>query len=125
MEHRKVNWKYLLPDLKITHCRFAGSVDGGSAATYHVIICPDLMTPPPSSPSLHQGFPGGTDGKESTRNAGELGSIPGLGRSPEEGMATHFSILAWRIPWTEEPGEESDLNEWLSTAPPPRVFNTV
>ena len=23
---------------------------------------------------------------------------------PEEGMATHFSILAWRIPWTEEPG---------------------
>ena len=23
----------------------------------------------------------------------------------EEGMATHFSILAWRIPWTEEPGE--------------------
>ena len=24
---------------------------------------------------------------------------------PEKGMATHFSILAWRIPWTEEPGE--------------------
>ena len=32
------------------------------------------------------------------------GSIPELGRSPEEGMATHSSILAWRIPWTEEPG---------------------
>ena len=30
--------------------------------------------------------------------------IPGLGRSLEEGMATHASILAWRIPWTEEPG---------------------
>ena len=30
--------------------------------------------------------------------------IPGLGRSPGEGMATHFSIFAWRIPWTEEPG---------------------
>ena len=28
------------------------------------------------------------------------GSIPGSGRSPEEGMATHSSILAWRIPWT-------------------------
>ena len=34
----------------------------------------------------------------------ETGSIPGLGRSLEEDMATHFSILAWRIPWTEEPG---------------------
>ena len=30
--------------------------------------------------------------------------IPGLGRSSEGGMATHSSILAWRIPWTEEPG---------------------
>ena len=29
--------------------------------------------------------------------------IPVLGRSLEEGMATHSSILAWRIPWTEEP----------------------
>ena len=34
----------------------------------------------------------------------EMGLIPGLGRSPEEGMATHSNILAWRIPWTEEPG---------------------
>ena len=33
-----------------------------------------------------------------------MGSIPGLGRSLEEGRATHSSILAWRIPWTEEPG---------------------
>ena len=30
--------------------------------------------------------------------------IPGLGRSPEGGMVTHSSILAWRIPWTEELG---------------------
>ena len=39
--------------------------------------------------------------KNLTANAGDLrdtGSIPGLGRSPEEGMATHSSILAWRIP---------------------------
>ena len=34
----------------------------------------------------------------------DAGSIPGLGRSPEEGVATHSNILAWRIPWTEEPG---------------------
>ena len=46
-------------------------------------------------------------GKESTCNAGDardVGLIPGLGRSPEEGTATHSSILAWRIPWTGEPG---------------------
>ena len=44
------------------------------------------------------GFPGGSDGKESAYNAGDLGSIPGLGRCLEEGMATHSSILAGRIP---------------------------
>ena len=53
------------------------------------------------------GFPCGLAGKESTCNAGDLGFIPGLGRSPGEGKgyslqgkATHSSILAWRIPWT-------------------------
>ena len=34
----------------------------------------------------------------------DVGLIPGWGRSLGEGMATHASILAWRIPWTEEPG---------------------
>ena len=43
-------------------------------------------------------------GKESTCNAGDVGSTPGSGRSPGEGNATHSSILAWRILWTEEPG---------------------
>ena len=87
-----------------------------------------------------KGFPDGSVGKESACNAGDLGSIPGWGRSagegigyplqyswaslvvqlvknppamqeawvqslgwedpPEKGMATHSSILAWRIPWT-------------------------
>ena len=92
------------------------------------------------------GFPCGSAGKESARNVGDLGSIPGLGRSPGEGkgsplrysglenstdrvvhgvaksrtrlgdftftfhfhaleeeMATHSSVLAWRIPGTGEP----------------------
>ena len=49
------------------------------------------------------GFPGGSDDKESVCSAGDLGSIPGLGRSLEKGMDTHSSILSWRIPWTEEP----------------------
>ena len=47
-----------------------------------------------------QGFRGGLTGKESACNAGDLGSIPGLGRSLEKGTATHSSVLAWRIPWT-------------------------
>ena len=50
-----------------------------------------------------RGFPGGSDGKESDCHVGDLGSILGLGRSPEKGMATHSSILAWRIPWTGNP----------------------
>ena len=90
------------------------------------------------------GFPDSSVGKESSCNAGDPGSIPGLGRSSgegigylfqyswaspvaqlvknlpamqetwvrslgwedllEKGKATHSSILAWRIPWTEEPG---------------------
>ena len=36
--------------------------------------------------------------------AGDLGCITGLGRSSGEGMTTHSSILAWKIPWSEEPG---------------------
>ena len=101
--------------------------------------------------SVDMGFPGGSEGKASAWNAGDLGSIPGLGRSPGEGngnplqfsclensmdggawwaivhgvarsrtrlsdftftfhfhalekeMATHSSVLAWRIPGTGEP----------------------
>ena len=34
----------------------------------------------------------------------DMGSIPGQEDSLEEGMASHSSILAWKIPWTEEPG---------------------
>ena len=43
-------------------------------------------------------------GKESTFYAGDPSSIPAFGRSPEEGMTTHSSILAWRIPGTEASG---------------------
>ena len=39
----------------------------------------------------------------------DMGSIPGLGNPLEKGVATHSSILAWRIPWTEEPG---GLSPW-------------
>ena len=101
------------------------------------------------------GFPCSSAGKESSCNAGNPGLIPGLGRSPGEGiryplqyswasmmaqlvknpamrdtwvqslgwedplekrMATHSSILAWRIPWTVYPWgcKESDTTEWLT-----------
>ena len=49
------------------------------------------------------GFPDGSDGKVSACNVRDLGSIPGLGRSPGEGNG-NSSILVWRIPWAEEPG---------------------
>ena len=42
--------------------------------------------------------------KESTCNAGEMGSIHGSGDPLEKEMTNHSSILAWGIPWTEEPG---------------------
>ena len=53
------------------------------------------------------GFPGGSDGKESTCNAGDSGLIPGWEDPLGKEMATHSSILAWRIPWAEEPGERT------------------
>ena len=49
-------------------------------------------------------FPGGSVVKNSSANAGD-GFHHWVGKIPqEECMATHSSILAWRIPWTEEPG---------------------
>ena len=73
------------------------------------------------------GFPGGSDSKESTCNAGDLGAIPQLGRSP--GVATHSSILAWRIHMEREtcPGyipwglKESDAKEQLRIYTQPNV----
>ena len=64
-------------------------------------------------------FPGISDGKESSCSAGDMGS--GWEDALEKGMATHSSALAWRIPWTEEPGrlqsmgsQELDMTEWLT-----------
>ena len=50
------------------------------------------------------GFPGGSAGKESAHSTGDLGSIYGLGK------ATHSSILAWRISWTEK--SHTWLSDW-------------
>ena len=49
-----------------------------------------------------QGLPGGSDSQESAHSTEDPGLIPESGRSPGEGNG---SILAWRVPWTEEPGK--------------------
>ena len=49
-------------------------------------------------------FPGGSDGKASVYNVGDLGPILGLGRSAGEGNGNPLHTLAWKFPWTEEPG---------------------
>ena len=50
------------------------------------------------------GFPGGSDGKESTCNAGDPGLIPGLGRSPGEGNGNPLQYSCLENPMEEEPG---------------------
>ena len=49
-------------------------------------------------------FPGDSAVKKLPANTGDLGLIPGLGRFPGEGNDSPLNILAWEIPWTEEPG---------------------
>ena len=49
-------------------------------------------------------FPGGSDGKASACNVGDLGLIPGLENPLEKAMTPHSSTLAWKTLWTEEPG---------------------
>ena len=49
------------------------------------------------------GFPAGSAVRNLPAHVGDLGSIPGLGKSPGEEMASHASILVWENPWTEEP----------------------
>ena len=85
-----------------------------------------LLTPPGT------GLPQWLSSKESACNAGaggDMGSNPRSERSPGEGHAAHSSILAWRIPWTEEPGRlrsmgshrvRQDWNDLAHTHLPPR-----
>ena len=60
------------------------------------------------------GFPDGSGGKESTCNKGDLGSIPGLGRSPGGGNSYPPSVF-WPGEWGHK---ESDMTKWLSLAFP-------
>ena len=74
--------------------------------------------------SKHRGFLGGASGKEPTcrRRRREM-RVQALGwEDPlEEGMATHSSVLAWRIPWAEEPGGLQSYRLQLPTSRSHRV----
>ena len=54
-------------------------------------------------------------------DARDMGLIPGSGRSPREGNSYHSSILAWKIPWTKEPGQLQSMgsqkigHDWIHT----------
>ena len=71
-------------------------------------------------PIYGKGFPGGSDGKASACNVGDLGQSLGWEDSLEKEMAMHSCILAWKISQTEVPvgytpwgHKESDTTEWL------------
>ena len=73
-------------------------------------------------------FPGGLDGKESACSVADMGFLPGWEDPIEKEMTTHSSILAWRIPWTEEPGGPSpwgckELTERLTLSGEPAAVN--
>ena len=74
---------------------------------HRVTVSPLQMHPGLGRFILTRGLPQWLSGKESAYNggaAGDTGSIPGSEDPLKKGMATHSSILAWRIPWTKEPG---------------------
>ena len=82
---------------------------------------------------IQQSFPGGSDGKESACNVGDLGLIPGLGRSPGEGHGNplQYSCLenpdGWRSLISDSPwdGKESDMTEHNTTAWYSKIFYSV
>ena len=71
-----------------------------------------------------EGFPGGSDGKESTCNEGDLGSIPGLGRSPGGGHGNPLQYSCQEnlhgqrnlMGYSPQGLKESDMTERLTTA---------
>ena len=102
-----VDWmKILISSLPscvtITHlqpllCDFAEHLPRGYGFLPHPLVCDNVQ--------FWEGFPGGSAVKSLPANdTGDMTLIPGPGRSPGEGNGSDSSILAWKIPWTEEPG---------------------
>jgi len=70
-------------------------------------------------------------GKEWACNAGDPGSIPRSGRFPRKENGNHSGILAWRIPWTEEPGRLQSMglqrvgHDSVTKLPPPHIIQML
>jgi len=75
-----------------------GSRDQGLTSNFTCFLLQE-RSPYPTPPMEYRpsSFPGGARGKNSAQSLDQEDPL-------EEGMATHSSILAWKIPWTEEPG---------------------
>ena len=61
-----------------------------------------------------EGFPGDSVVKNPPANVGRSGSSLDQEDPLEEGMATHSSIIAWEIPWTEKPGGPQSIGSQKS-----------
>ena len=92
----------LVADIKPRKSEFMPSRETGAfcLASYLGLIALIWAELEMQLPIDQRGFSAGSDGKESSCNAGNMDLIPGL----EKEMATHSSILAWKILWREEPG---------------------
>ena len=77
----------------------------------------------------HNSFPGGSDGKASACNAGDLGSIPGSGRSPGEGNGNPLQHSCLDNPmdrgaWRATVHGVTRFRHDLATKPPPHLYET-
>ena len=82
--------------------RFSPWVLNKLRTVYFYKICPHIHIY--TQIFIHMGFPDGSMVKNPPVKTGDSGSIPGFGRSPRVGNSNPLQILAWEIPWTEEPG---------------------
>ena len=74
-----------------------------------------LKSSPVATSASYKGLPQWFSGKEFACSAGRPSSISGSERSPGGGHGTHSITLAWRIPWTEEPGELQSIGSKSQT----------
>ena len=72
------------------HCHTRSGIGLSSSGKFNLYIILGRI-------NIFMGFPGVLDGKEFACSVGDLGSTPGLGRSPEGRHGNHSSILAWRL----------------------------
>ena len=91
--------------LKVSQGQYRASKVGPHYSRFMLYLRPPELKKFLSFIMVYMGFPIGSDGKESTCNAGPRVQFLSQEDLLEKGMNTHSSILAWGIPWTEEPGE--------------------